>query len=131
MAAKTQEQKTRAYELLDFLEKNPDSHNQNFWVSPGPDVALSEDWPITAARALNECGTTACAAGWTVLLAGGVMISPTFAKIGDDSGHVLRIAASLLGLDCGGRQMLFYEAEDLAAVRGVIEAIYGPDERPR
>lgn len=130
MAAKTQEQKTRAYELLDFLEKNPDSHDQNFWVSPGPDVAFSEDWPITAARALNECGTTACAAGWTVLLAGGQMV-PSFAKLGYDTGHVPRVAGDLLGLDNGERNMLFYEAEDLADVRDAIEAIYGPDERPR
>jgi hypothetical protein len=132
MTAKTPQQIERAYELLDFLKNHPDSHDQEHWLYR---IAPAIGEPMTAARALNECGTTACAAGWTVLLAGGEIVLhegvpyalPTASVPGMLSGtSVHAVASRLLGLTQREEDMLFWEARNFADVADVIEYIFGP-----
>lgn len=133
MSEKTPEQRERAFELLDFLKNHPDSHDQNFFASPAFGKRMSSFEPLTAARALNECGTVACAAGWAVLLAGGRIARPSLAvipRIGL-TGEVPVLAAELLGLDDDEAYRLFFDAQDLDDVADAIWDIYGTPEATR
>lgn len=121
MGTKTPEQVERAHEMLDHIERYPESHDQNWWIM-GPAARPGLD----AAQVLNTCCTTACAAGWTVLLAGGVLRG-TQATMPD--GRRVSIpgkAASLLGLDGVEADRLFWGADDLAEVRKAVFDIFGP-----
>lgn len=137
MSQKTPEQRERAYELLDFLKNHPEHHDQNHWVLPAPGERVTPMQPMTASRALARCGTTACAAGWTVLLAGGQMVEQqpgaTFVEglDGMDGFMVPGAASVLLGLSGEEAEVLFYWAESLEDVAAGIERIFGPDERGR
>ena len=120
---KTLEQVTRAYGTLDFIEAHPDKHDQGSWVDR-PDRRWLEG-PANLDNALAECGTTACYAGWALLLAG--------RKIGEwttpdalGSAMVPLEAARLLGLDSEEIYPLFFYAADLAEVRKAVFEIFGP-----
>lgn len=119
---KTPEQIRRAHEMLDHIEAHPESHDQNWWVM-GPDGGEH-----TAAQVLNECGTTACAAGWTVLLAGGVTDGGQYVRMPGDpwSRFIGLVATELLGLDLDEAHKLFHVADDLADVRKAVFEIFGP-----
>jgi hypothetical protein len=127
---KTPEQIRRAHELLDHLEAHPESHDQEFWISAHGVSGVFDAHKVLASR-----GTTACAAGWTVLLAGGVIERVTTARMiegaavwmPDGSRHSIRFAAAaLLGLDQDETQDLFHDCGDLADVRKAIHDIHGP-----
>lgn len=130
---KTIEQVTQAYAVLDFIEAHPDKHDQSRWIySPtaeeippgviGPDEVYAG---YDRDRVLNECGTTACYAGWYALLAG---------RVFSGYGHLLsggrqdvpRFAAKGLGLTPDEAYALFYDADDLADVRKAVFEIFGP-----
>lgn len=53
--------KELAQAVLDHVTKHPEKHKQSTWVVGG----TAEDYYDPK---INECGTTACLAGWTVLL---------------------------------------------------------------
>ena len=119
-----------AYRVLDHIEAHPSEWYQGYWYKE------------------NSCGTTACFAGWTVLLSGqGVEADE---EHGDaycvaDGVHVADGAAELLGFDdgdhldetCwrmagGGLPSLFSGSitthEELA---GIVRAVFGDrPERP-
>lgn len=120
---KTPEQVSRAYELLDHLELYPDKHDQNWWIDgtiPHPSS------PVGAADVMNGCGTTACAAGWAVLLAGGTFVAGAAVATPDGGGgHVAAAASRILGLTTTEANRLFFWAEDLADVRKEIIEIFG------
>jgi hypothetical protein len=131
---KTPEQIERAYELYDFLEENPDSHNQSRWVEAWTRKTweISRLRPVTAADVLNVCGATACAAGWACLLAGGKFVSGHVVVMPDGSqGSAMGVAASLLGLSEDEAYVLFEVADDLSGVLALIVEFFGPDSRPR
>lgn len=121
---KTAEQVARAYELLDFLETHPEQHDQSMWVNE------TGETPFTLTYALNHCGTTACAAGWTVLLNGGtIQWYDNVTDLGSapvGSRQVPAVAKRLLGLTHAEKSALFYDAGDLADVRKQIGVIFGP-----
>lgn len=123
MAAKTAEQVARAYELSAFLQEHEDAHDQNTWLRPfTPTMDL-----IGMAQALNDCGTTACAAGWTCLLAGGLFVGgATLVRPDGSYAFAEEWAAELLGLTTKEAYRLFWGAETLAEVKDAIEDIYGP-----
>jgi hypothetical protein len=132
--SKTPEQVERAYQLYDFLEKNPDSHNQSRWVCPWVRKVwhISDEQPVTAAQVLSVCGATACAAGWACLLAGGKFVSSDGVVMPDGSrGVAMDVAASLLGLTGHEACTLFEGSIDLADVLELIVRFFGPDPRPR
>lgn len=118
---KTDEQTRRAYRVLDFIEAHPKKHDQTMWVNvTGRDV-LPE--------AVDDCGTTGCVAGWTVLLEGLTIYH--YDRVHNSSewaglGLVPRVAADLLGLDDEEMHDLFYDAADLPEVRKAVTEIFGP-----
>jgi hypothetical protein len=127
---KTLEEITRAYQVLDHIEAHPDLHDQDFWLHDSDsdrdrDADLDGPVVVTAQDVMSGCGTTACYAGWTVLLAGKPIIDyswTTAVRI----GRVSDVAADLLGLDGREEQQLFHDAEDLADVRKAVADIFGP-----
>lgn len=124
MMTKTVEQISRAYEMLDFIEAHPDAHDQNWWINHDKRITRAG---LDAARALNTCGTTACAAGWTVLLAGGRFVSTWRVQLPDGgSWRVEDAAAFLLGMGDSEAAALFRRARDLAEVRKAVFDIFGP-----
>lgn len=122
MTTKTPEQVERAYEMLDHIERYPDSHNQNWWIMGVGNPPKGRD----AAQVLNSCRSTACAAGWTVLLAGGVLRDSRATMPDGRKVTIPDEAASLLGLDDVEADDLFWQARDLAEVRKAVFDIFGP-----
>lgn len=128
---KTDEQIRRAYEVLDYIEAHPDKHDQSYWVN-------RMDGLVTPELALGDCGTTACVAGWTVLLAGRSIVrydrivedAPveyfSATEIERDLNSVPNMAVVLLGLDEDEEWEMFWECIDLADVRKAIAEIFGP-----
>lgn len=116
---KTLEQRVRAYRVLDHIERNPHKHDQASWVN--------STRRETAETMMNECGTTACFAGWTGLLAGA-----EYNGVGSwmmTNGQTYRAAAlgsALLGLTEAEEDALFYDAQDIADVRKAVFEIFGP-----
>lgn len=119
---KTVEQRTRAYAVLDFIEAHPDKHDQDYWLMS---FSRMPQGGFTTETALKRCGTTACYAGWTVLLAG---LPIQYDPWGDTDKRwlVRNRAAVLLGLTDGEEQALFRHARDLADVRKTVSEIFGP-----
>jgi hypothetical protein len=117
---KTAEQVRRAYEVLDFIEAHPEKLRMSAWIYNGSHVPLMG---YDKARAISECGTAACFAGWAALLAG-----RTFVGYGllDGDEWVFEYSADLLGLDGEEEDRLFWWAKDLDEVREVVAEIYGP-----
>lgn len=121
--SKTAEQRARAYELVSFLREHPEMHDQDFWLCTGP------QWngePMTTTRVFEQCGTTACAAGWTVLLAGGKALDGTWAELDGKRARIQTHARILLGLTNEEADWLFIKAEALGDVLVVIDEIFGP-----
>lgn len=114
-----------AYRVLDHINAHPEQHDQGTWITVGTD-----------------CGTVACFAGWTCLLAGDMPATPLFhhsnevsrVTVVDDGNEdhahdrtVKYRAAELLGLYSGEWRLLFYTRSD--ALPRVVAEIFGP--RPR
>jgi hypothetical protein len=110
MSEKTMEQRVRAFELLDFLEKNEDRHDQRTFLTTGlevdrpmPSDPMPSDTRVGFTEALEWCGTTACAAGWACLLAGGRAFG-SFVQMpgtGTTWHEMWQMAGNLLGLNYG------------------------------
>lgn len=117
-----------AYRVLDYIEAHPEQHNQaTFIFGYGNLPVLSKD--------NAPCGTTACFAGWTVLLTGHQIVvkNPVTTRVrrGNTLVPIDEFAADLLGIDMralegGGAYDLFYEAASLEEVRDDIERLFGP-----
>jgi len=119
---KTDEHTRRAYAVLDHIERNPEQHNQDSWLSVRPTPGK----PFRAEH--MGCGTTACYAGWTVLLVGGEFLGNSWAylpSLGESRG-VTDAAAHLLGLTLDETDTLFHDARDLPEVRKAVFEIFGP-----
>lgn len=121
--SKTAEQTARAHELMAFLIEHPEMHDQDFWIQFAP-TWNGQD--MTTALAFQQCGTTACAAGWAVLLAGGRIYSGERSKLNGKSEPINVQARELLGLSVEEAHHLFYETHTLDEVCDAIVAVYGP-----
>jgi hypothetical protein len=121
-----------AYRVLDHIDAHPEQHDQSDFVRrpAGTSSLTAESMP---------CGTTACFAGWTVLLSGytldfGYQHWPTV----EDDGRrvdVDDLAAELLGIGTRGviddaPHALFYEARNRDELADQIEEIFGPRPHP-
>ena len=109
-----------AYEVLDYISKYPEQHDQAAYLSalgagdhaaPGPD-----------------CGTVACFASWTAILAGDVLEH--------EDGGLIRIqgfdsdihdrAQELLGLSVYESLLLFLGTQDAKKLPEVVARLFGP-----
>jgi hypothetical protein len=91
--------------VMDFIDKNPDRHYQGVWGLK------------------NQCGTTACFAGWTVLMNGGSIQSANIFldKDGKPIDSVGRYAAEILGLNDRDLDTMFLRALDRDDLHDHIE----------
>lgn len=85
----------RAVEVLAHIEMHPEQHDQSIWIYESHEGA---------------CGTTACFAGWTVLLAEvKVQFSLTYGGYLCANGKTVHeVARDLLGLSSEQAYNLFY-----------------------
>jgi hypothetical protein len=129
---KTLEEVRRAYEVINYLTDHPERHDQETWLN----------WPqmfreagVDRATAERTCGTTACFAGWTVLLNGHTITNgayvdlegtPPVDRVAARHVGVDNVAAQLLGLDNDEMGRLFYETHTLWDVIRAVEDIFGP-----
>jgi hypothetical protein len=119
----------RAYRVLDLILAHPEHHDQDLYY---------DDRSATSNESRHEyhdlgyfltgCGTTACAAGWTLLEAGYQIndLTQVIKPNGHEVHRSLEIeAADLLGLTYNERRRLFHEFDD-SKVPEVISEIFGP-----
>ena len=113
----------RLDEVLAFMEAHPKQADQWRWFSveaPYRDWRgkLADDW---------QCGTVACLAGWTAILAGWVPTdshSPLVSYAGRSGPRLVSdVAQDLLGLTAPQADWLFHGAEDTAMVRHLVELL--------
>lgn len=99
---------TLAYEVLDYIDANPQLWEQTSWYKE------------------TECGTTGCFAGWGVLLAGGKGMSDQTALLPDGTRHFFPDAADIvLGIEDVNHYM--YDAALTREELGVAVAeVFGP-----
>jgi hypothetical protein len=77
--------------VMDFIDLNPRKHDQNTWGTK------------------TECGTTACLAGWTVLINGGHLeCMHDFYNAKGENVHAKIEAMKILNLDKYAAGVLFY-----------------------
>lgn len=104
-----------ATEILDYLERFPERHNQNQWVTDAGDV--------DKLSTTQMCNSTMCIAGTAVWLTTPLKEFKNLAYRNDEESFEKK-AASLLGLDATEADQLFYtedEAQALDALRAVAE----------
>ncbi len=115
---KSIEARKLAWDTLDLIHENPDRLNMASWLSQADEDEIGQT--VVLEDLTVGCGTTACFAGWTVLVAGGQLHEDewygTQAQLGGDVDAVPKVAADLLELNSDEAHILFHgEAEYLAA----------------
>lgn len=130
----TPETRQNAQAVLDYLEKNPNQHRQNFfWAPKDQPQTLTDEAQAEWISRLDElkkpiehnvCDTTMCIAGTAVFLNEGIpgLVSCISAEYEDVS--FINKGADYLGLDDSEAQELFYtmsEQSALDALRAVAE----------
>ncbi|GIF08715.1 hypothetical protein [Actinoplanes siamensis] len=111
----------RAYAVLDQIDARPELHNQSAWFH----------------RTIGGCGTAACFAGWTSLLAGDEPLwthdyqNQTDAVIGGGKRRYIEARATeLLGIDPDQADALFYGGNTREDLGRLVEQIFGPRPGP-
>ena len=120
-----------AYQVLDHIDAHP------------------EQWDQETYYEVNECGTTACFAGWTVILSkvelnahGDVLLSSLPHEVADLVGQIRStepspledpqlaeiadVARVLLGIDRDQRGSLFYADNDREDLGTLVGELFGP-----
>lgn len=97
--------------VLNHIETHPEQHNQSSW------------------GVKTECGTTACFAGWTLLMFGkpeDILWLDNFALSTphDSYDDVDDIAGDILGLEEDQRPALFYTAKTLEDVKVIVKELH-------
>lgn len=107
----TARSKRRAQEILDYIERHPDNHNQSSWFDQHDDTDVQ-------IKNGNICDTTMCIAGTAVLVHYGpkALVDP-WSELGMDYPSAGR---KVLGLDSHEASQLFYtmnneKAKDMLA----------------
>ena len=107
-----------AYQVLDHIDAHPNSWNQNTWL-----LTHEPEQLVTAA----SCGTVACFAGWTVLLAGN---TATFDCVIEDyvvNDVAIPVQAQrLLGLNSSEAESLFHPDNSRAELGDIVAEAFGP-----
>lgn len=109
----------RLTELRTFLAEHPEQHNQGIWGEKDA-----------------ECGTVACAAGWTVLLFDPSVraefdrkknwwsLTSVVREVrGEEWPGVPYVARELLGLPWSASNALFYEADTRECALEILDAL--------
>lgn len=123
----------RAYRVLDYIEAHPERHDQADFINLGaiPYALADKNTFLGEAVIADSCGTTACYAGWTVLL-DGQRVNRHGRVLDDVPGVALRSAdiewRAIQLLDINTRQAddLFYAAQNLDELRDAVADIFGP-----
>lgn len=128
-----------AWRVLDYIEAHPERHNQSSWIDATR--AGMTDRVVDRNDVEGSCGTTACFAGWTLLLSGATIDLEDHMAYNQVSAAwqgVARFAADLLGIseaaapcgcsDCNDRPAtrLFYRAETIEDLRKAVFDVFGP-----
>jgi hypothetical protein len=111
--------------VVDVIEHNPDAHNQNYWAWRDMDYSLPAP-PLNISIDNFPCGTTACVAGWALLLAGYAITFDEDSDIADcaENGRIIPLLArELLRLEREQAEQLFGWTKDLASIRRVVDMI--------
>lgn len=90
-----------AWRVIDAIEQHRAAFNMGMWVYD-PDADYSVESKVTLADLEDECGTTACFAGWTVALSGMSMDLEHDTAINADGavvGSIDQVAMDLLGVE--------------------------------
>lgn len=104
--------------LVDWFDRNPDKHAQNYWVAVDGDNVYT----VTEVEK-NFCGTTMCVAG----LAGYLLTDEgTFKDLVEGDASWADEGAKVLGLDKNEAEMLFYTMSDKPAL-DMLRAIAADD----
>lgn len=116
----------RAYAVLDAIKQNEHALDMDRWVGRNGLAVLE---PVTLDDLFNGgCGTTACFAGWTVLLAGYfIKENDQATQLGNTLHYVPDLAGKLLGIGLADRDLLFFCDKD--SLPGLVEQVFGPDPR--
>lgn len=114
-----------AYEVLDLIKASPEALDMNDWVGRVED-RWDDPTPVTFGE-LNDCGTKACFAGWTVLHRG-YGINPSVATVVETGELVPDMAQQLLNLNNFDAFTLFNLTGD-DDLEDRIHEVFGPDPR--
>lgn len=124
-----------AYRVLDHIDAHPEQWDQDTYYAP------------------SSCGTTACFAGWSVLLSeipidrnGDVLLADLEPEVAEAVGalshrdymgpeyrhlaEVPEVAQVLLGINRGQKICLFYADQDRSSFGEAVEDIFGPRPLP-
>lgn len=108
-----------AYKVLDHVERHRAAFNMDTWVYSPDDTAVKLDDLLS-----EKCGTTACFAGWAILLSGYEMRGGVY-RDGELVASIFSVfAADLLGLSGDQADDLFYADDE--DVKEAVADIFGP-----
>lgn len=117
----TLETRTRAQDALDYLEENPEKHDQSSWFNehiPGTTLLFG------GREIINMCQTTMCAAGTVQFLERG------YVDVNGQYGYPVDIdAASLLGLNDDEAWFLFHQSDESQAVDALNAVAQGDEDK--
>lgn len=100
-----------AQKVHGFLTEHPERHDQVHWASD-----ISADF--------NECGTTGCIAGWTVILhTGKRTLREAVNALGHSAFNTDIAAAQVLEIDEDDASRIFYSDNDRVALERLADLI--------
>lgn len=114
--------------VLRFIEEHPENYYQGVWANHITEPGAEYHAPTPEA---NWCGTTACLAGWTVLLEGRHLAWRQFTRtsVADASavaisGRPIRaVAEEILELEPHQADYLFYSSRTAAQIEAAVELL--------
>lgn len=112
----------RAEAVFNFINTHPDVHDQDYYVSDGPDA---HDLTIESLTPESEdfCGTTMCIAGTAAFLQAGSMKGvQDLVNQYDDWGEC---GADLLGLDHREADAIFNDMDETRALQKLKKVVVG------
>lgn len=119
-----------AYAAMDAALLNRRHFDMDSWCDGAAVVDLAS---LTAPAKRGSCGTTACLAGWAVVLSG-YRVNARAAVIAADSGEIVAadiqsFAAELLGITYAQSEDLFFVDND--EIEDEVAAMFGPRPNPK
>lgn len=115
------------WQVLDEIKAHPGRLDMALWVCNRD--SLFATWvTLDMLRNDSACGTTACYAGWTVLLAG-YKVNEATEEIRDPDGNIVGrrvdvLAAEILGINLVQQSVLFYGPNE--DIEHAVTRVFGP-----
>ncbi len=123
-----------ALRVLQYVREHPEQHDQDRYAQPGPDL-LVDEWyyeppPLELTETVQPveghyaCMTSACIAGWAVLLSGPEVVDAAYDGLDYDGRADLwfGLGQKLLGLSRVQAVDIFLDLDDESAIYG-LEAL--------